>query len=155
MGVILATGCSDNETRNLERTTSGSAVKEGKKIPQGITFNKIKFETINKNDVPKEFYEKIEQVKKNKGYIYMADDKSGYIYIAVFMGEKPTGGYSIEVTDIGDSEGRTGVTVKEVVPQKDALVTQALTQPYTIIRAKGITTNITVRSAEGEVFKQL
>lgn len=153
--IVLAAGCTKNETLKVEPTNSTTPTQMEKKAPQGIAFNKIKFEKVKDSDVPKELADKIEKVKKERGFAFTADDKTGYIYIAVFMGEKPTGGYSIEVTDVSDSEGRTGVLVKEVEPKKVDIVTQVLTQPYTIIKAKGITANISVENEKGEAFKKL
>ena len=50
--------------------------------------------------------------------------------IAVFMGEKPTGGYSIQVTGVKASENALTVTYRTKQPPPDAIVTQALTQPF-------------------------
>jgi hypothetical protein len=153
--ILLAAGCTRNNDLKVEPTSLTTPAKIEKKAPQGIAFNKIKFDEVKDSDVPKELADKIEKIKKERGFAFTTDEKSGYIYIAVFMGEKPTGGYSIEVTDVSDSEGRTGVLVKEVEPKKGDVVTQVLTQPYTIIKAKGITTNISVKNDKGEVFKKL
>jgi hypothetical protein len=153
--ILLAAGCTRNNDLKVEPTSLVTPTKKEKKAPQGIAFNKIKFEKIKDSDAPKELVDKIEKLKRERGFAFTVDDKSGYIYIAVFMGEKPTGGYSIEVTDVSDSEGRTGVLVKEIEPNKGDIVTQVLTQPYTIIKAKGITTNISVENDKGETFKKL
>lgn len=53
--------------------------------------------------------------------------------IAVFAGQKPTGGYSISVSKIKDSDTRT-VTVLLSRPDKNCVLTQALTAPYQIIK---------------------
>jgi hypothetical protein len=56
--------------------------------------------------------------------------------IAVFMGQRPTGGYAITIEDVvfGDKEIR--VTVREQSPPPDALTTQALTQPFHMVVVK-------------------
>ena len=122
---------------------------------QGIVNNKIKFEVVNNEDAPQVLMEMVNKRKGEKGFIYTIDDSSGYIYIAVMSGEKPTGGYSIEVTGIEDNEGRTNVFVNELTPSKDMIVTQVITNPYTIVRAKGITPNITVKNLQEEYFSNL
>lgn len=122
---------------------------------QGIVNNKIKFEVVNKEEAPQDLMEMVNKRKEQKGFIYAIDDSAGYIYIAIMGGEKPTGGYSIEVTGIEDNEGRTNVFVNELTPSKDMLVTQVITYPYTIVRAKGITSNITVKNLKEEYFSNL
>jgi len=122
---------------------------------QGIVCNKINFEVLSQKDTPKMLMDRINKNKDKKGFIYLVDDSTGYIYIAIMSGTKPTGGYSIEVTGIEDNEGRTNVFVKESIPSKDMIVTQALTYPYTIVKAKGITPNITVISLQNEKFNNL
>ncbi len=53
--------------------------------------------------------------------------------IAVFAGEKPTAGYTISVSKIKDSDTRM-VTVLLSRPDKNCVLTQALTAPYQIIK---------------------
>jgi hypothetical protein len=122
---------------------------------QGIVNNKINFEIVKNEDAPQVLMEMVNKNKGEKGFIYTIDDSNGYIYIAVMNGVKPTGGYSIEVTGIEDNEGRTNVFVKELVPSKDTMVTQVITYPYTIVRARGITPNITVKNLQEESFSNL
>ncbi len=122
---------------------------------QSITLNKINFEVVSHKDTPEILMDRINKNKHEKGFLYMVDDSTGYVYIAVMSGAKPTGGYSIEVTGIEDNEGRTNVFVKEVSPSKDMIVTQAITYPYTVVRAKGITSNITVKNLKEQNFNNL
>jgi len=60
--------------------------------------------------------------------------------VAVFLGEKPTGGYKVEITAIEEDrgKGRLRVVVRERKPPAGAMVIQALTQPYHIVRVKKI-----------------
>ena len=122
---------------------------------QGIVNNKINFEVVSEKDTPETLMEMINKNKDQRGFVYIVDDSTGYIYIAVMSGTKPTGGYSVEVTGVEDNEGRTNVFVKELSPSKDAMVTQDITYPYTIVRAKGITPNISVKNLQEESFKNL
>ena len=59
--------------------------------------------------------------------------------VAIFAGEKPTGGYSVRVDSITDdsSPGQPSsgtVHYRVIAPPLDALVTQAFTYPYVIVR---------------------
>ncbi|MEN3045059.1 MAG: protease complex subunit PrcB family protein [Candidatus Hydrothermales bacterium] len=60
-------------------------------------------------------------------------DFNKYILICVFMGEKPTGGYEIEIKRIFEKKEEISVYVKEVSPGQNCIVTMALTQPYHIV----------------------
>ncbi len=56
------------------------------------------------------------------------------IVIAVFSGEKPSGGYSIEIIEISLAENQTTVLYEELSPRPEQLVTEALTQPFHIAK---------------------
>jgi hypothetical protein len=53
--------------------------------------------------------------------------------IAVFMGERKTGGYEIEIKKIVERENEIIVEVEERGPPPESLQTMALTQPYHLI----------------------
>jgi len=53
--------------------------------------------------------------------------------IAVFMGERKTGGYEIEIIRITEGEKKLIVEVEEKEPPSDSVQTMALTQPYHLI----------------------
>ncbi|RYD06950.1 hypothetical protein N752_01275 [Desulforamulus aquiferis] len=73
----------------------------------------------------------------------------------VSSGEKPTGGYDIDIKSIEDGEGVTQVLVKETVPGKDSMNTTALTYPYVIVKFKGTTGKFRIVNEDGEVFATL
>ncbi len=54
--------------------------------------------------------------------------------LAVFMGTRPTGGYGIDVRDVTLEGADLFVDLVLVEPAADAMVTQALTSPWVIIR---------------------
>lgn len=157
--ITMTTGCVKNGAVNVKPNVGSPAtsVKTDKdKAPsQGITLNKIKFDKVEEDKAPKAITDKLESLRKNKGFTYVEDKDSGEIYIAVFMGEKLSGGYSIEVVSVEDSDGKTVVEVKEKAPQQGDMVTEVLTYPFVIIKAKGVTPNISVSNTEGEAYKKL
>lgn len=53
--------------------------------------------------------------------------------VAVVMGVQNTGGYSIEVQDVGVKEGVTGIRILETEPGSGCMTTDALTMPFHII----------------------
>lgn len=52
--------------------------------------------------------------------------------IAIFMGEKRTGGYSITIEKVTVNDDTAMVLVKNTVPEPGATLTMAITQPYCI-----------------------
>ncbi|MES2748378.1 MAG: protease complex subunit PrcB family protein [Bacteroidota bacterium] len=55
-------------------------------------------------------------------------------FILLNMGEKTTGGYSIEVVKVEELSDKIVVTVKENAPQSGEMATTALTNPYTVVK---------------------
>jgi hypothetical protein len=54
--------------------------------------------------------------------------------VAVFLGEKPTGGYAIEITRAAKTDRGIEVGYREQTPAPGAMTIQALTQPFHIVR---------------------
>ena len=59
------------------------------------------------------------------------------IVAAVFSGEKPTGGYTVEITAAEKSDGALLIYYRETSPRPGGIVTQALTQPFHIVTIAG------------------
>lgn len=53
--------------------------------------------------------------------------------LVCFLGEKTTGGYDINVENVKFSKVSSEVTLKEIVPEKNAMVTMSLTSPYIFV----------------------
>jgi protease stability complex PrcB-like protein len=53
---------------------------------------------------------------------------------AVFLGEKPSGGYGVEISSAEVADSSLTVFVKETSPKPGAIVTQAINQPFHIVR---------------------
>lgn len=73
-----------------------------------------------------------------------AMDFSQHSVLAVYMGEKRSGGYAIEVTGVEVAGGKLKVTVRQTSPGPGAMVTQALTQPYHMVRIPKVPAGTTV-----------
>jgi len=56
------------------------------------------------------------------------------IVAAVFLGEKPTGGYGVEISSAEVADRALTVFVRETSPKPGAMVTQAINQPFHIVR---------------------
>ena len=55
-------------------------------------------------------------------------------FIILNMGEKTSGGYSIGIDNVVETEKNIVVTVKENVPATGSMVTQALTNPFCVVK---------------------
>ncbi len=53
--------------------------------------------------------------------------------LAVFTGEKPSGGYQVEIIEIIEKENTIEIMINEIAPGADDMVTMALTYPGHII----------------------
>lgn len=61
-------------------------------------------------------------------------DFSGQMVVAVFMGQRRTGGYAIEVASVEVGAEELVITVRETSPAAGSINTQALTAPYHAVR---------------------
>ena len=85
-------------------------------------------EVILPDELPAEVQAWIDAATNNfGGQTFVHED---ILYLLVTYGEKPTGGYSVEITDIKEEEGKLIVTAYFTKPGEDEMVTQALTYPY-------------------------
>jgi hypothetical protein len=75
------------------------------------------------------------------------------LYLLVTYGEKSTGGYSVEITDITEEEGKLIVTADFSEPGEDEMVTQALTYPYDLamLEDPGLPVEFVATGAETEI----
>ncbi|CAA9202316.1 protease complex subunit PrcB family protein [Flavobacterium collinsii] len=62
------------------------------------------------------------------------DDISNSNYVILNMGEKNTGGYSIGIEKVEETDKNIIITVKENNPAADAMVMQVITYPYTVVK---------------------
>ena len=70
---------------------------------------------------------------KLKGKI-TEDDVQLSNFIILNMGQKPTGGYSIEVDSVTETNQNIVIKVKEKTPEPGAMLTQNITYPYTVVK---------------------
>jgi hypothetical protein len=62
------------------------------------------------------------------------DDINNSNYVILNMGEKSTGGYSIGVEKVEETDKNIIITVKEKSPAPDAMTMQVITYPYTVVK---------------------
>ena len=59
------------------------------------------------------------------------------IVIGLFLGDKPTGGYDVQISRVERNNNALTIYYQEKSPPLGAVVTQALTQPFHIVRIIG------------------
>jgi len=73
-------------------------------------------------------------------------DWSRYKIIAVALGERPTGGYSLSVETIARAKtGQTFIVARETAPRFGQPVTQMMTRPFVILRVENSATNLSLK----------
>lgn len=122
-----------------QRLTIGPTGKEyviqSKELRDFITRDfESEFVIVEEEMIPAGAREWLQGFEVERGaYVYQDPDGT---YIKILGGEKPTGGYSIEVSDYDGAAYPRRITIEEVNPEADAETTQALTYPSIIIKVK-------------------
>jgi PrcB C-terminal len=145
LGITALSACSSVKTDRVEPVKNES---------KGIAYHNIAFEEIKDAEtLPVEIRKAIEALRKKKGYMYFKTQEGYLVFIG--SGEKPTGGYDIKVRSVEDIEGITKITVQEIAPKPEDIVTEALTYPFVIVRVKGVAENFQVFNDKGQKFEDL
>jgi hypothetical protein len=74
-----------------------------------------------------------------------AVDFSRYSVVAIFAGERPTGGWSIRIKSVEQTERTCVVSYEVKGPPRGAIVTQAITHPYAVVQVNGKCEGVTGR----------
>lgn len=97
---------------------------------------KLEYTVVREWDVPQELVEEIEG-KKEQGFriSYLNDE---YLYIAYGLGERESGGYSIQVKDCVCLKNAIEVSFESYGPQKGELVSEQISYPYIVIKTEAM-----------------
>lgn len=63
-----------------------------------------------------------------------SDDVKNANFVILNMGEKHSGGYTIDVVKVDELPDKIVITVKDNEPEPGSMVTQAIAYPYTVVR---------------------
>jgi len=92
----------------------------------------VEYEEVNIQDIPDDLADWVEANRMTGGIWFKTLDNKTYILICA--GEKPTGGYSMQLESITMvAPGSIYVTAQVISPAPDMMVTQVLTYPYILI----------------------
>jgi len=106
----------------------------------------IELQRVNRREVPEPVARWIDRCSRFSVTAFTDTKEYGeFTYIFVARGERPTGGYSVEIVEANrKDDDQIDVRVRFTRPPPDAMVTQAISYPMDIaaIRAKNVTVNI-------------
>ena len=91
---------------------------------------------------------------KDRGYTVEVDHKTETAIYTIAMGEKPNGGYSIEVRKVKVNRDTAKILVIEKVPGKNEVVTDALTYPIAQVKFNFIPSFVEVINFQTNVLFQ-
>ncbi|MEG0773809.1 protease complex subunit PrcB family protein [Clostridium sp.] len=114
--------------RKMPKTQEPTKVERN----QGITVNQLEINYIDESKAEEILGERYTSISQTKGYKVININNETYLYIG--LGEKPTGGYGIEVTRLEDNEGILNVELNVISPKEGDMVTQVITYPHRILK---------------------
>lgn len=113
-----------------------AAVGCGKKEKEGTRIADLEYTVIEEGEVPAELFEKIKEGKTAPFSVTYRTE--GYLYIARGYGTKPSGGYSIRVTQLYETEEGIVFESELLGPGREEPVLQMETHPYIVIKLQDI-----------------
>ncbi len=113
-------------------TVGCNANKQEEKEPK---MGKIDYEIVITDSIPKEIEQWYEENYQVEGLHEHQIGEDRYLLLSV--GEKPTGGYSIENFVLVGFENEIEVKAELEVPTGDSIVTQVLTYPHILVKIMG------------------
>lgn len=124
MLVVSAVGCAG--------AANGSEAKD----PDQGNSMLIQTEKIDQLTLSEENQKILEEKRSTMGHYLFKDN--GTTCLAVFSGEKNTGGYTIEIVEVSLEGEQLSVSTVETEPGPDDMVTQAITYPTDIVKLADI-----------------
>lgn len=124
---------------STKKTTDQKPAADGKKNPSTALYQ-ILSESAYQGKTEKSY----EIIKDNASLVKLYEavndpqvpkvDFSKDRIVALFMGEKSSGGYAIKVKNVSEKGGKIYVAVEETKPGSGDIVTMSFTSPYTIVK---------------------
>ena len=122
--VVIISGC-NSEFKNKGKLIYKSAKKLEGSWQQEDYISDSKFVTITKDNI-KHYKNRLRNIEG----LSLNDELAVY----VTLGQRPTGGYNIQIREIRKNNQTLIVTIKAVSPAADQMVTQVITYPYDLVR---------------------
>ncbi|NLL57026.1 MAG: protease complex subunit PrcB family protein [Firmicutes bacterium] len=171
--VSLFTGCSifnrsnsskpPEEQRQEEKVSEGEITEPEQQMPAEKPREDTpredtpEYEVIEDLDtLPEKIAETLEHLKRQRGYFVFNPKDYGTgndLYVLISAGEKPTGGYSINIDSLTLQNNTLKVVVKEQEPAAEDGVIQVITYPLVVVKMYDLIEGIYVIDEDNEEFK--
>lgn len=127
---MLVTGCaSGNEVKSEPLGTEPTVINLGES-------NLVDYEKVEPTSLSDDAQKELTERKYVEGaYVFVDNGKN---YLAVFAGERNTGGYGIEIIEIIRMNADLTASIEMTEPDPDMMVTDALTYPMDLVELKNI-----------------
>lgn len=110
---------------------------KAEKDPNQDKIKDLEYTVVPDEELPDVVAAKIETVKTEPFKFSYSDEE--FIYIAIGYGEQPTGGYSIQVTNLFETKKNIVITTKLLGPtEEDAAATSVITYPYVVVKTANL-----------------
>jgi|GEM_PF-5815121 len=131
---VALTGCGAETTGKPQEQTKSEQGKPQAPAPAGGGFAYIPtaYEVIPPGQEPATVAAEREQMRKTAGAKAIVVDHVTYAVITA--GEVGSGGYSVEVVSIGDSEGKLEIVYRVNSPAPGTMTTQAIEYPSLVVK---------------------
>ena len=103
----------------------------------------IEYTVVDKEEVPEEFLDRIEEEKKEP--FRMSWKEQGYLYAARGYGEQKTSGYSIEVTGCYEAKQGIYIEISLMGQDKGEEISEAPAYPYVVVKMEYIDKEVIFR----------
>lgn len=103
----------------------------------------LEFTVVAEDEIPKALVEVMEQKKTSPFQISYTLGEN--LYLAVGYGEQQTGGYSISVDELYETENHIVADTTLIGPTPDEQVVQSITYPYIVIKTELVDKNVDFR----------
>lgn len=100
----------------------------------------VEFTVVEEDSIPAEFLSLIEAQKMEPFFLSYSVD--GYLYIAKGYGIQPTGGYSVRVDEVYETDTNLVTSMTLIGPEAGEAVNKMPTYPYAVIKVEAVDKNI-------------
>ena len=77
-----------------------------------------------------------------------AVDFSKEMVVAVYLGSRPTAGYSVDIASVGEEGGKIVVKYRETKPQRGMMLAQIITSPFAVVAVPKAAGEVTFEKVE-------
>lgn len=96
----------------------------------------LEYTVVSRAEVPPELLAVIEERRTEE--FSMSYSLDGYLYIAVGYGMKNTGGYSVRVDEVYETDNNVGIHTTLIGPAAGEAVNKMATYPYVVVKLEYI-----------------